>query len=344
MSKKTVSPKSMWNTPEGVQRANEIVARLSNGDVPGATNLLDKFEDKWDLRGFDFSLRPGDVPFAHYHSDGFILPKWGNTYRDIVIGNADLSHSLFAFADWYDCEFRDCKIEHADLTYSSFKGCSFRKVRFANCWIGNLLGGVTEKNLGVFEDVEFVNGHFTSATFSYPRFERCRFKCDIGHVDFHGSQFYDCVFTGALSAVDFNGKADPGPGEEFMAGRPIPFNPMKNVDFSKARFKPTFMSVSFSGDMDLRDCKFPVKGDVFLVQNCHEVFAEVARRIEMEWNSLMKEKGVENAGFYLDRRIHPMGQVVIKPEWIAKHDGEEFAKAFVKLIKEVMNDIERDEK
>lgn len=154
----------MWDTPERIQRANEVIANLTSGDVPGAMAMLDKFEGRWDLRGFDFALRLGDIPFAHYHSDGFILPKWGNIYRDIVIENANLSNSLFAFSRWNDCEFRDCVIEHADLTYSSFKGCSFRKVRFANCWIGNLLGGATEKNIGVFEDVDFIDGYFSSLT------------------------------------------------------------------------------------------------------------------------------------------------------------------------------------
>jgi uncharacterized protein YjbI with pentapeptide repeats len=343
---------SLWSEPDRLVKAHQIIDYLLNGNIDEVKNLTDKIDGKHDLRGFDFSLREQDIPFMNYEATGVGgFPKANeNHFKNITLEGFDCSGSLFSNSRWENCEFRDIVFNNADFYASSFGGCSFRNVRFKDCWLENLiLGRSTEKNLGLFSEVQFIKGTFSRVTFGFPRFENCTFACDIKRTNFHGSQFYNCKFTGTLSGVLFWGEASPDKGfsneeifmpeEQIFKNQAIPHNPMTKVDFSKARFKPSLDSVGFPERTDLSDTILPIKGGVFLVNDGPKVFSEMIRRIESEWQGPNEALAIKLAdGYARDKRYYGLGQVVINPERMQKLDGEDFAKAFIKLLKQVMED------
>jgi uncharacterized protein YjbI with pentapeptide repeats len=330
--------RSIWNSPEKLRKAINVIDCLERGDIECAMKMLDKVDGRWDLRGFDFSLHEGEKPFMHYWPDGMVGSKRGVEYHDITLEGFDFTNAIFAMTKWIDCEFCDCLFKEAVLRSSDFQGCTFRRVRFEDCSHGGLLGGFTRKNLGRFEDVEFVSGNLLGADFWCPAFERCHFHCGLTRVYFNGSQFNDCSFQGILNEVWFHGISRKNSDPKWWATLDIPPNPMRGIDFSQATFKEVY----FCDGIDLSDCKFPTKGGVLYLKDGTEVFSEVARRIEAEWEEPDRRVGISEARYMLQEDCHPRGQVVYSPQMMKKRIGNDLALKFTAVVEQVVREQGHD--
>ncbi len=327
--------RSLWDTPERIERSREIIKNLLDCDMQSVINLTDSIDGKQDLRGFDFSMRNDEPPFRLYSSTGVtsgVMTK--GDFRDLEFEGFNFSGSLFSNTNWYDCRFRDCLFNQSDLYISGFKGCSFENVRFLDCWIENAgLGLASDMNRGSFNNVEFVGGTFSRAYFQDPRIENCKFLCNISKVDFHASQFNNCVFEGILHEVSFWGRYKPVPSDKSFKGRQIPENCMTNVDFSKATFK----KVRFGDCIDLSHSHLPKKGGVFLVKDAAKVFHEVSAEIERKWTGPDKLKAINAANNRaIENSTCECDQVVINPYEMNKMFGIEFTAEFIEIVKSVM--------
>jgi uncharacterized protein YjbI with pentapeptide repeats len=290
MSNKRVGVVPLLNSPEKEMEASRFIGLLLDGRVNEAMALLGATDGRHLLNGFDLSMREGEHQFMNFTPNGVSRTKEENRYRDLVLNNIDFRGSLFSNSIWTDCVFRDCSFKRCDFYIARFEGCTFERVRFEDCWLQNFtFGHLSPSNLGRFTDVEFIRGVFSRAYFSYPLFERCHFRCKVDNIEFEGSQFVDCSFEGILDAISFYGTYDRS--EELrkaLGKRHIPFNPMRNIDFSKA----TFQRVGIHNGIDLSTCKFPADGVLYVKDNA-EVFAEVARRIEREWTGKRDDEVLE---------------------------------------------------
>lgn len=325
---------SLWNSPDRMRKAVDVISCLQDGNIEGALGMLDKVDGRWDLKGFDFSLHEGEMPFMHLWPGGLVGSKRIVEYNDLVLEGIDFTHAAFAQTNWSDCEFRDCFFKQTVLRGSRFEGCAFNHVRFEDCSYGGLLGGLTQRNLGRFDDVEFIGGNLFGVAFQHPSFERSLFQCNMTSVDFCGSQLTDCSFQGTLNDVKFRGRSSKPGDPEWWGTLDIPLNQMRRVDFSRANFKEVY----FCNGIDLGDCEFPTKGGVLYIKDGTEVFKEVARRIEVEWNDPDRRVGMAKARYFLEDLCHPKGQVVYIPQMMKKTMGGELARKFMVVVEEVMKE------
>lgn len=309
MSNKRVGVVPLWSSPEKEMEASKLIKLLLDGRVDKAMTLLESTNGRHLLNGFDLSMGEGEHQFTNFTPSGVSRTKDENHYQDLVLNNIDFQESSFSNTKWTDCVFRGCSFKRCDLYWARFEGCTFERVRFEDCWLQNFsFGFPSPKNLGRFTDVEFIRGVFSRAYFSYPLFERCHFRCKLDNIDFRGSQFVNCSFEGILDGVGFYGIYDSS--EELLkalARRQIPFNPMRNIDFTKA----TFQAIGIRNGVDLSTCKFPADGVLYIKDNA-EVFSEVARRIEREWTGEERERGIGQAISYGSHRAHPDGVIYIR--------------------------------
>lgn len=342
MARKRAEIVQHWDSTEKRTAAHGIIEKMIEGDLKGAEAIHPRAEGRWAISGFDFGVRKHERPFQYFTPNGVDVPPGvargaPNLYQNLIIEDANFSESLFYDSYWLDCTFRKCLFDRADLYGSHFRGCMFNDVRFDDCWIeNNALGLSSEKNLGLFFDVEFVKGIFSRVSFGFPRFERCRFACPIKHTNFHGSQFEECSFEGRLDVVQFNRRPEPLPKvEDFVLLSDVPPNEMKRIDFSRA----SFQRIAFDDCLDLRDCTLPKKQRAFLVKNSSLTLGRVMVIIENEWDRDDKEQALHEAVFLLRSKSGcSVDQSVVVPTELEKKYGSEFAQRLVTIIKQAMEE------
>ena len=128
-----------------------------------------------------------------------------------------------------DCEFSRCNFNKANLSDfrswgSRFVDCTFRKTNLKNAAIG----GVNEGKLNFFERVDFSEADLRGIACGLGNFVDCVFNnTRLDKVDFQGSRFIRCTFSGILNETMFYAHA--------FRGEAFPPNQMEDVDFSGAK-------------------------------------------------------------------------------------------------------------
>jgi uncharacterized protein YjbI with pentapeptide repeats len=255
MNAKPLELRQRWKTPEGVQRAAEVFARLQAGksldSLASATT-----DGRIGLRG----LVLGPVRIRRRRNIGRYFveeveqkPQLTNVeVRDIDFTGAILQHLRFD-----GCTVGHCSFELADCRgfgtwNSTFVDCSFAGANLRD----SAFGGV-DRSENRFESIDFSKAHMRGLASSAAVYERCSFDhAELKRVDFQASQLIDCRFAGELREVIFSRVTAPG------VPRRTRTNSIVNVDFSKANLR----WCEFRG-VDVRNAIFPRDENHLVIEN-----------------------------------------------------------------------------
>ena len=151
--------------------------------------------------------------------------------RDQQFDGADFSNQQFDHLRFFNCKFNNCRFDVSrfiDLRVwgSSFQSCSFRKAKLRDA----ALGGLIENRPNTFEDSQFIEADLRGSSYISAVFDRCDFEnAKLKKVDFNGSRFTKCRFTGELRETSF---ADVAFDHEDLQP-----NRMVEVDFTQAELR-----------------------------------------------------------------------------------------------------------
>jgi hypothetical protein len=154
-------------------------------------------------------------------------------------------------------------------------------------------------------------------------FDKCDFlDCNLKRVDFEGSRFFNCRFTGDVKEVFFRkyGRITP---------RRKP-NEMLNIDFSEAKLE----SVSFVDDIDLTGCKFPLSEDyIHIRQNRKKIFEEIRKTVETAWEGMDKKIAMALLDNYFLLPSKEKQQIEFIDRFYLESVNEKLGRSFFELIK-----------
>jgi len=233
---------SRWQTSDGLRRRQQAIRAFANGLVSSdpLPNLLAMTEEGLvDLRGLD-------------------LPEHtrvtGKTFSGL-----DLSYARLGYLELIDCRFENIRFAHASKPRFMDRGSSFRRVDFAHADLRYAaIGMASPNNTGrrsEYQTVNFDHAKFTGASFLCPTFDNCDFSyAALKGIDFDGSSFKSCIFSGRLESIWFNRVPRFASDRKFCADSPP--NSMADVDFSSA----SLWDVSYSGNVDLSSTTIPGDG------------------------------------------------------------------------------------
>lgn len=215
--------RSSWGSDDGQRRLAQVLERLRSGgrleDLP-----LPPVDGRVDLRG---------IPLG----DGKLIAS-AATLRKVDLSGSDLSHARLTRMTFEDCVFDYADLRGLGQWSSTYVSCSFAEADCSDASFG--------ADGADFRDCSFTRTKFLRASFIRPRFEQCTFAdCKLKGVDFNMSGFVACRFSGLLADVRFNGYFDDARRQRLFGEAPP--NPMRQVDFSDARFE----YVSFDNHCDL---------------------------------------------------------------------------------------------
>jgi uncharacterized protein YjbI with pentapeptide repeats len=228
--------KSRWRTSSGAKLADEAVRRLRAGSDLSELGL-DTVDGRFDLRGVSWAKAPG--PWEGVAIDG------------VALDHADLRHLRFV-----DCRLTNCRFTRADCQDWRLWGTTVEDCSFENADLRNAsLGAWRDGRGNTFRHVRFVSATMLSVGTSAATYVGCDFSfANLTRVNFWQSTLIDCTFAGDLVDVVFDGRML---GEE----KPDP-NPMRNVDFTNAKFDGAdFRGVNFTS------VKLPDDPDLLLVDD-----------------------------------------------------------------------------
>ncbi|WPU98893.1 pentapeptide repeat-containing protein [Mucilaginibacter sp. cycad4] len=325
--------KDRWTTIEGEKKLKTIIRCLQKHT--SFDECAEKIDGRWDLRGIKLS----EPQIKQYSILNYSIKENENIleFKDVKLKNIDFSFSDLSYTTWIRCEFENIKMLNTKANYLKFWACSMKlsdieKTDFQN----SLLGGRLEVNSGSFEDVKFKESKFNKTYYSFPLFKDCVFKnCNLTEVNFDGSRFEDCAFTGKLCSTIFRGITSHFEKQTFFEKKinPNDFpNLMKNVDFTRAELN----GVSFINGVDLSTCKLPALGDYLLVSNLAELFAEVKATITSEWGGEHMRIGLQviDLIYYTNHHTNQKLEIVDKT-FLIEQFGSDFAEKFYGLVKRI---------
>jgi uncharacterized protein YjbI with pentapeptide repeats len=310
--------KDRWLTPEGFKLYNDVLkCFLENGKLSLIQGLA-KHEDRWDLRGITLPIDP---------VSGKVFQ-----IKNCILESIDFSYATLYESVWYKCKFTNIIFYSAKADYIKFWACRFDKVVFEKTYLNEALMNATLNNdSGYFRDVHFIEANMKGTMYTNTLFERCNFlKCKLDGVDFNGSRFLNCKFTGKLSGIFFRGY----PLTDFKLypnAKPI-HNAMSNIDFREAILE----SVTFFDKIDLSSCLFPESDDYILIRNNRKkIFEDARKEIEMKWEGMDKKIGLGLIDqYYFSQRSVDMNMELIDRHYLLRTD-KDFGNRFFNLISEL---------
>lgn len=172
--------------------------------------------------------------------------------------------------------FKNVKASHQDYSGKNLIAFYISDSQFDNCQFENLTvkcmyfgGGETQS---FYYNCSFDRSILNGPTGGNARFENCSFK-DISITDFffHKCEFINCIFTGKLNQIMFQGR---------LCNDDISFvnrneNAFLGNDFSQAKFD----DVRFKAGIDLSKQSLPTQGNYILISNAKNVFEEFKKTL-----------------------------------------------------------------
>lgn len=190
-------------------------------------------------------------------------------------------------------DFTGAREKRFGAAASQFTSCNFSKVRWSDCTWGE--GKVPT----VYRDCIFDGAQLQARVPGAARFERCSFRdVKLRNWNCDGLEFVDCVFTGNLHTIVFNGS----PPEPYRSSLGRHHNEFVGNDFSGARFT----DVGFRGGIDLTLQRLPRQDNLLLVHDAVQAVARAEGLINV-WNDLENRARAQGLLRFL-RRLTDSGQ------------------------------------
>lgn len=279
-----------WNTSAGVLLYNSVLRNIKKGQSLSLINDLGKHEGKWDLRGFSFP-KTESLEIIDREVE---LPRGGLVYRNVHFNDIDFSFADFDYTYWESCMFVNCIFLSTSFVKSSFKACDFdsnefEKADFSESFLSLNIG----ENSGSFQKIRFLKCNFNKAIFRFPVISDCIFEhCRLNEIDFDGSRMKNVKFIGRFDSGWIRGYslfAKKRSNFFLKKINPLDYpNSMDNVDFSASDLE----DITFSHDVDLSKCSFPIGEQYLLVKHLEKTYSCVKMVIEKEWKGEYKRVGL----------------------------------------------------
>ena len=110
------------------------------------------------------------------------------------------------------CKFEDLRMWNTQITKTTFENCDLRHAA---------IGGIAEGKANRLHEVIFRKTDLRNIACLSAEFIGCKFdNCKFGPVDFHGSRFTRCIFTGQINDTLFY---DKEPSPEFYCPKQLPW-------------------------------------------------------------------------------------------------------------------------
>lgn len=313
-------------------RSRSKIKRLfKKGKMDELERLLGRKDGRIDMRGFPFSNANQVIDkFSFKVMDIVMVNK--PSFRRRTLRSFDFTEADLTSTVWEHMVFEDCLFDRTVLWDVNFTGCDFIDSRFKDCEIEHtFLGGSDRRNLGSFVNTTFSGGVIRNSHFNFPRIENCVFDCDIEHVDFFGSQFIDCRFTGRLEDVSFRGKTRPRSTSKSLSKIELPENRMINIDFTEAWFD----GVNLTHGLDISRISLPRRNRLIFIKNGPEVMAKALQIVEERWSGEERRLGIGVIRNMSRLFEHDQVQLLRNVDDDSDVFGEPFAMKLSELINEV---------
>jgi uncharacterized protein YjbI with pentapeptide repeats len=240
-----------WLTPEGRERAEEVMARLAAGYSLAGLGLAE-VEGRVDLRGLPV---PVAKRLRRFETAGWFAEELGDlvVLRGVRLEGLDLSGAQLQGVRFFGSQIAGCQLDgascqdwrmwDAEATDCSFAGASLR---------GAAVGTWHEGRRNRWQRVDFSGADFCVVAPRGAVFEDCHFSSTrLANVRFEQCTITRCNFASTLTGVVFDGRQ--------IEGRPAPA-PLE-ADFTGS----VFDQVEFMGH-DLSRVTLPQDPDLRLIR------------------------------------------------------------------------------
>ena len=215
-----------WQSPEGLERARECLARLSEGQ-PLDDVAWGRVDGRLDLRGLGGPLpkrvdrREIEGMFVEQLVGSFHLQ--GISLQGLDLTGAHLESIRVMDSTFIDCIFDEARLQDWRLWRTRVSKSRFHRADLRRSQVGAWYEGAGNE----FHHVDFSWADLRSISSTAATFVDCDFSnAKLANIDFGSSSFTRCRFAGLLREVIFHGSREAVPLE----------NPMEDIDFTGARF------------------------------------------------------------------------------------------------------------
>lgn len=235
-------------------RAAEVWGRLVSGRPLDALGLP-VVGGRVDLSGI---VAPDPTTVRQYMTKTANVKEHGNlvVIEGVRWANLDFTKGQLESLRFIACKIDNCCFDGADCSDWRIWGTSISNTSFEKADLRHaVLGGVDGVKRNAFYRVDFTKADLRQTVHMSADFIDCTFShSKLVRVDFEGSVFVNCVFSGDLVEVSFHRVA--------FGGEKLPPNRMLHVDFTRARLR----SVEFRG-LDLDTVKLPDDNEHIIVHD-----------------------------------------------------------------------------
>jgi uncharacterized protein YjbI with pentapeptide repeats len=233
---------------------------------------LDSREGRVDLTGLSLP-DPFERPVAVV--GGAVVSRLGGLVelRDVLLKDVDLSEARLPSLRLFDCVLENCVFRRAvcedwRIWRTTVRRCSFEEADLRESALGGLGKNGRWRERNRFLSVSFDRADLRGTAWHSSEVSDCSFReTQLQKVEFNGTVFQRCVFSGPLEEVVFARHA--------YGGERLPPNEMRDVDFTGA----SFHWVAFH-ELDLATVRLPDRSDHLVVDDYPARLDRLLRMVE----------------------------------------------------------------
>lgn len=327
-----------WLTNEGQNKVQIIIDSLKKNIELSNLKFLETYCGRVDLRGIKLSSIEKEkkiVSNSHTFIQRFgTLKLKNNLLSSIDFSYSDICYSFFERVTFDNCIFEETKAVELRIIASNFNNCIFNKSNLYYSYMNENIGNKS----GSFNNCDFTESNLSKCLFYFPIINNCKFRdCNLEEADFDGSRITNTKFVGLLESVWFRGYAKNVISSPFYSIFKKKYkNPMLNVNFEDALLK----GVSFSNNIDLSNCIFPINDNYIYIKDIHNTFNQVKNTVKNNWK---KEEDIRKAMAFIDtiylshEKFDQHNDLIDKFILIDEGKDCEFGEKFFNLIKVYAN-------
>jgi uncharacterized protein YjbI with pentapeptide repeats len=331
-----------WETKKGIELLSNIIDCLNKGKSLSTINNLEKYNNRWDLRGAKLSLieKENNVKIANHR---FSQKTGSLKLINYIFENIDFSFSEISYTLIKNCCFINCYFENTNakglkVYATEFKNCIFNKTNFSYSYLNENI----KSNSGIFMNCDFINTNLKECIFRFPKIENCLFEnCKTYATDFNGSRFKNCKFVGLVEECWFRGYPQRVTTSILGIFNRINvkdfYNPMLNIDFTDSKL----INVNFCNEIDLTNCIFPINSNYIFIKNLKKTFDNVLKDVLNNGNDEEKRviSNLINLNYLSENKINQKNDFIDKFGFSKiKNPNIDFNK-FYELIRKHNNDL-----
>ncbi|MEO7719517.1 MAG: pentapeptide repeat-containing protein [Capsulimonas sp.] len=282
MRKQKNSYSDRWRTIAGASQSIQVLEALKKRRPLASLGFLEKYDGRWDLRGFVFPSATV-TPVSEFDHHVVSRVEGMAELRKTVLQDVDFSHAVLSDSVWEYCVWQNVRCCEAEVKNVRFRVCNLTDVDFQNsdlrdCRFADNRG----KNASRLERVTFAHSDLRRSAHGIETYHECDFSyANLADVSFEGASFIRCKFAGLMESVSFflHSRLTITGFFPWLNANPEKISSrFENVDFTKA----ILMGVDFRG-VDLSSCRFPCDEDHLVIYNQNRVFLEARDIIEATW-------------------------------------------------------------